>query len=70
MAKEGYNTGYSATAVAFFNVVLFSWAAVLQTVAPLIGSISSIEMHLAISLIAVFTVWMLVRETLAEGSAS
>jgi MFS family permease len=64
MAKEGYDAGYSATAVAFFNVVLFSWAAVLQTVAPLIGSIPSIEMHLAISLIAVFTVWILTRETL------
>jgi len=64
MAKEGYDAEYSATAVAFLNVTLFSWTAILQTIAPLISSILSIEMHLVVSLIAVFAVWMLTRETL------
>ncbi len=65
MAKEGYDSRYSATAVAFLNVVLFSSAAVLQTVAPLISSIQSIEVHLVVSLTAIFVVWMLTRETLS-----
>jgi len=65
MAKEGYDLRYSATAVAFLNVVLFSLAAVLQTVAPLISSIQSIGVHLAVSLTAIFMVWMMARETLS-----
>lgn len=64
MAKESYAVGYSATAIALFNTILFSGTAVLQTVASIINPCSSIIIHLAASLVGAFLAVTQTRETL------
>lgn len=64
MIKEKYPVKYSATAIAFLNITLFSSAAILQTVALLLTLHEAIFTHLTISLVGVLLTLATVQETL------
>ncbi|WP_440058935.1 MFS transporter [Thermogladius sp. 4427co] len=64
MAKEPYGVEYSATATSFFNLILFTGIAVLQSLEPFIGPLNNTLASLAVALIGVILVSVFARETL------
>lgn len=67
MAKEGYDTKYSATSVALFNVILFSTTAVIQTISTLLDPRYSIVIQLIIAVAGATLVTAFARETLKKN---
>lgn len=64
MIKESYPVKYSATAIAFLNITLFSCTAILQTVTPLLSLREAILTHLTVSLAGALLALTTTRETL------
>ncbi|WP_434731721.1 MFS transporter [Thermogladius sp. KZ2Tp1] len=64
MAKEPYGIDYSATATSFFNLVLFTGIAVLQSTEPFVGPLANSALSLTVSLLGLVLVVAWTRETL------
>ncbi|PUA31214.1 MAG: MFS transporter [Zestosphaera tikiterensis] len=63
MAKELYDPKISGTAVAFFNIVLFTSIALLQSICPLLNPLTALAVNIAIALIGIAITTLLVKET-------
>jgi len=63
MAKEIYSPETSGTAVAFFNIVLFTGIALLQSICNLLNPMVSILINTSIALVGVVVTLLLVEET-------
>ncbi|MCI4462177.1 MAG: MFS transporter [Thermogladius sp.] len=64
MAKEPYGPDYSATATSFFNLVLFTGIAILQSTEPFIGPLFNSLLSAVVSVIGLAVVLAWSRETL------
>jgi hypothetical protein len=64
MAKEPYGADYSATATSFFNLVLFTGIAVLQSTEPFVGPLFNSLLSAVVSVIGLMMVLAWSRETL------
>ncbi|WP_276813916.1 MFS transporter [Desulfurococcus amylolyticus] len=63
MAKEYYDPKISGTSVAFFNIVLFTGIAVLQSVLSMIDPTVSVIINILIAFIGILTSTILAKET-------
>ncbi|MEM4576205.1 MAG: MFS transporter [Candidatus Nezhaarchaeales archaeon] len=62
MVREPFGQDFAATATSVYNLILFSWTAVLQSIEPLTSSMSVVLLSLAISLVGLAIVYKYAEE--------
>jgi len=66
MVKERFNRAYSASAIAFFNTILFTGIALTQFVNTLINYLSALTLQISISIVGLIIALKLTQETFKQ----